>query len=105
MYDRARTGVRTPVGITELFSVKRGLHQGSTLSPYLFTLILDELSSGLQEELPWCLIFADDIALFSRSTEELNRRLEKWRGALEDNGLCVSREKQNTYAVILIIMK
>nr|XP_043611483.1 uncharacterized protein LOC122583111 [Erigeron canadensis] len=93
MYDRVRTGVRTPVGNTELFSVEMGLHQGSALSPYLFTLILDELSSGLQEELPWCLIFADDIALISRSADELNSRLEKWRRALEDNGLCVSREK------------
>nr|XP_043620078.1 uncharacterized protein LOC122591919 [Erigeron canadensis] len=70
-----------------------GLHQGSALNPYLFTLILDELSSGLQEELPWCMIFADDIALIARSTEELNRRLEKWREALEDNGLCVSQDK------------
>nr|XP_043629741.1 uncharacterized protein LOC122601028 [Erigeron canadensis] len=39
------------------------------------------------------MIFVDDIALIARSTEELNRRLEKWREALEDNGLCVSREK------------
>ncbi|HEX4920193.1 MAG TPA: reverse transcriptase family protein, partial [Candidatus Bathyarchaeia archaeon] len=93
MYDRAMTDVRTPVGNTELFSVERGLHQGSALSPYLFTLILDELSRDLQEELPWCLIFADDIALISGSKEELNRRLEKWKGAIEDNGLCVSREK------------
>nr|XP_043615961.1 uncharacterized protein LOC122587864 [Erigeron canadensis] len=45
------------------------------------------------KELPWCMIFADDIALIARSTEELNSRLEKWREALEDNGLCVSREK------------
>nr|XP_043619607.1 uncharacterized protein LOC122591401 [Erigeron canadensis] len=70
-----------------------GLHQGSALSPFLFTLILDELSSGLQKELPWCMIFTDDIARIARSMNELNRRLEKWRAALEDNGLCVSREK------------
>nr|XP_043608812.1 uncharacterized protein LOC122580612 [Erigeron canadensis] len=93
MYDRARTGVRTPVGNTKLFSVDMGLHQGSALSPYLFTLILEDLSRGLQEELLWCMIFADDIALIARSTEELNQRLEKWREALEDHGLCVSREK------------
>nr|XP_043639362.1 uncharacterized protein LOC122610435 [Erigeron canadensis] len=93
MYDRERTGVRTPVGNTELFSVDMDLHQGSALSPYLFTLILDELSRGLEEELRWCVIFADDIALIARSTEELNQRLEKWREALEDHGLCMSREK------------
>nr|XP_043631587.1 uncharacterized protein LOC122603038 [Erigeron canadensis] len=93
MYDRARAGVRTPVGSTELFLVEMSLHQGSELSPYLFTLILDKLSNSLQEELPWCMIFADDIALITRSTEELNCRLEKRREALKDNGLCVSREK------------
>nr|GEY76351.1 retrovirus-related Pol polyprotein LINE-1 [Tanacetum cinerariifolium] len=70
-----------------------GLHQGSAISPYLFTLILDELSRGIQENIPWCMIFADDIVLIAESTEGLNSRLERWREALEDNGLRVSREK------------
>nr|GEW20712.1 hypothetical protein [Tanacetum cinerariifolium] len=93
MYDGARTRVRTPIGNTEFFLVEVGLHQGSAISPYLFALILNDLSRGIQEDISWCLIFADDIALVSESAEGLNNRLENWREALEDNGLRVSKEK------------
>nr|GFB09100.1 ataxia telangiectasia mutated family protein [Tanacetum cinerariifolium] len=44
MYEGAKTRVRATTGNTEYFSVNLGLHQGSAISPYLFTLILDELS-------------------------------------------------------------
>ncbi|XP_071688302.1 uncharacterized protein [Rutidosis leptorrhynchoides] len=53
----------------------------------------DELSQGIQESIPWCLIFADDIVLFSESQDELNGRLEQWRNAFEQNGLRISRNK------------
>ncbi|GKD81108.1 retrovirus-related pol polyprotein LINE-1 [Tanacetum coccineum] len=93
MYAGAKTRIRTTVGDTNFFPVEVGLHQGSAISPYLFTLILDEISQGIQENIPWCMIFADDIVLIAESAEELNNRLESWRKALEDNGLRVSREK------------
>nr|GFB11239.1 retrovirus-related Pol polyprotein LINE-1 [Tanacetum cinerariifolium] len=87
MYEGAKTRVRTTAGNTEYFPVNLGLHQGSSISPYLFTLILDELSRGIQENIPWCMIFADDIVLIAESTERLNNKLESWRKTLEDNGL------------------
>ncbi|GJZ32301.1 retrovirus-related pol polyprotein LINE-1 [Tanacetum coccineum] len=93
MYEGAKTRVRTTVGNTNLFPMEVGLYQGSAINPYLFTLILDELSRGIQEDIPWCMIFADDIVLIAESVEVLNNRLERWRKALEDNGLRVSREK------------
>ncbi|XP_071704173.1 uncharacterized protein [Rutidosis leptorrhynchoides] len=93
MYEGAKSCVRTPVGNTEVFPIEVGLNQGSALSPFLFALILDELSRGIQECIPWCLIFADDIVLISESKEELNRRLQQWRVALESNGLQISRQK------------
>ncbi|XP_071689142.1 uncharacterized protein [Rutidosis leptorrhynchoides] len=93
MYEGAKSCVRTPVGNIEVFPIEVGLHQGSALSPFLFALILDELSRGIQVCIPWCLILADDIVLVSESKEELNRRLEQWRVALESNGLQISRQK------------
>jgi len=92
MYEGAKTCVRTPVGNTEYFPVEVGLHQGSAISPYLFALILDEISRGIQDSIPRCLIF-DDIVLVSETAEGLSGRLEQWREALEDKGLRVSREK------------
>ncbi|XP_071695187.1 uncharacterized protein [Rutidosis leptorrhynchoides] len=53
----------------------------------------DAQCCGIQECIPWCLIFTDDIVLVSDSKEELNRRLEQWRVALESNGLYISRQK------------
>ncbi|GJS10701.1 aminopeptidase M1 [Tanacetum coccineum] len=78
MYEGAKTRVRTSVGDTEFFPVEVGLHQGSAISPYLFALILDEILRGLQEDILWCMIFADDIVLIVESAKGLNSRLEKY---------------------------
>nr|GFA72940.1 hypothetical protein [Tanacetum cinerariifolium] len=73
--------------VPQYFPVNLGLYHGSAISPYLFTLILDELSNGIQENIPWCMIFADDIVLIAELAKRLNNRLESWRKTLEDNGL------------------
>ncbi|KAK3532405.1 hypothetical protein QTP86_016688 [Hemibagrus guttatus] len=44
MYERSRTVVRRAVGQTEEFKVEVGLHQGSALSPFLFAMVMDQLS-------------------------------------------------------------
>ncbi|KAL5157078.1 Outer envelope protein 64, mitochondrial [Glycine soja] len=93
MYDRVSTSVRTQGGESDDFPITIGLHQGSTLSPYLFTLILDVLTEQIQEIAPRCMVFADDIVLLGESREELNERLETWRRALETHGFRLSRSK------------
>ena len=45
MYEEAVTSMRTTCGETGKFSVTIGLHHGPTLSPYLFALIMDELTA------------------------------------------------------------
>ncbi|KAL6545049.1 hypothetical protein OROHE_009956 [Orobanche hederae] len=93
MYSQARTCVRTPVGDTLYFPVEIGLHQGSALSPLLFALIIDVISRGIQDGVPWCMLFADDIVLVAESRREVNEKLELWRSNLESQGLRVSRSK------------
>ncbi|GJV09945.1 retrovirus-related pol polyprotein LINE-1 [Tanacetum coccineum] len=93
MYDGAKTRVRSSMGNTEFFLMEVGLHQGSAISPYLFALILDKLSRGIQENIYWSMVFANDIVLVAESADGLNLRLENWRKTLEDNGLRISREK------------
>ena len=63
MYDGVVANVRTYRGITSDFSITIGLHQRSALSPFLFVIVMDELTRAIQDELPWCMLFADDIVL------------------------------------------
>lgn len=93
MYSRASTHVRSVAGVTDKFNVAVGLHQGSALSPYLFLLVMDALTSDIQEEAPWCMLFADDIVLVGEDALEVQSRLGKWRERLENVGLKISRTK------------
>ncbi|KAM1895076.1 hypothetical protein ACFX13_043897 [Malus domestica] len=93
MYERAKTAVRTHEGQTESFPITVGLHQGSSLSPYLFALVMDELTGHIQDDIPWCILFADDIVLIDETQEGVNAKLNLWREVLESKGLRLSRSK------------
>ena len=68
MNSGIRVGVRTLVGDMDDFSIDIGLHQGSALSPFLFTIVMDELTGGIQYEIPWNMLFADDIVHIDESS-------------------------------------
>ena len=91
MYDRVVTNVRTCEGITSDFSITIGLHQGSALSPFLFVIVMDELTRAIQDELQWCMLFADDIVLVDET--RAGATLELWRQTLESRGFRLSRAK------------
>ncbi|KAK3542861.1 hypothetical protein QTP70_006129 [Hemibagrus guttatus] len=93
MYERSRTVVRCAVGQTEEFNVEVGLHQGSALSPFLFAIVMDQLSEEVRQESPWTMMFADDIVICSESREQVEENLERWRFALERRGMKVSCSK------------
>jgi hypothetical protein len=93
MYDNVVTSVRTSDGDTDDFPIKIGLHQGSALSPYLFTLVMDEVTGDIQGDIPWCMLFADDVVLIDDSRAGVNRKLELWRRTLESKGFRLSRTK------------
>jgi len=73
MYDGEVANVRTCGGI---FSITIGLHQESALSPFLFAIVMDELTRAIQDELPWCMLFADDIVLIDETRVGVNAKLE-----------------------------
>ncbi|KAK3527856.1 hypothetical protein QTP86_009414 [Hemibagrus guttatus] len=93
MYERSRTVVRSAVGQAEEFNVEVGLHQGSALSPFLFAMVMDQLSEEVRQESPWTMMFADDIVICSESREKVEENLERWRFALERRGMKVTRSK------------
>ena len=93
MYEGCETVVRCAVETTESFKVKVGLHQGSALSPFLFAVIMDRLTDEVRKEPPWTMLFADDIVICEETREEVERRLESWKYALERRGMKVCRSK------------
>jgi len=58
MYDGVRTRIKTLVGDTYDFPIDIGLHQGLTLSPLLFTIVMNEFTRGIQDEIPWCMLLS-----------------------------------------------
>ena len=52
------------------------------MSPYLFILVLDKILKGVIKEVPWWMLFADDMVVIAiaNSAEEANRMLESEEG-------------------------
>lgn len=77
MYVGATTKVRSSMGLTEGFSVKVGLHQESTLSPFLFNIIMDVITNNIKRSALWNMLFADDVVLCDENKEHLEVTLKK----------------------------
>ena len=101
MYEGAVTSVRILVKRGE-FRMTIGLHQGSAQSPYLFALIMNELTAHIQKEIPWCMLFADDIVLVNESRDGVNAKHERWWKALGSKDFKISRQRRNIWIVTLV---
>ena len=79
--------------MTDSFKVQVGLHQGLTLSPFLFNIVFGELTEAVRENPPWCILYTDDVVILARRKNALQAKLERWRETLESRGLKISRSK------------
>ncbi|KAK3565305.1 hypothetical protein QTP86_005483 [Hemibagrus guttatus] len=77
MYERSRTVLRCAVGQTEEFKVEVGLHHGLEMSPFMFAMVVDQLSEELRQESPCTILFADDIVICIESREQVEENLER----------------------------
>lgn len=93
MYEGATTAVKTMGGVSQGFEVKVGVHQGSVLSPLLFTIVLEALSRKCRTGLPFELLYADDLVLMADSEEQLMEKLGRWKENMEAKGLRVNVAK------------
>ena len=80
-------------GESKEFGVKVGVHQGSVLSPLLFTIVLEALSREFKCGLPWELLYADDLDLMAELEDKLLEKFELRRSGMEDKGLRVNMDK------------
>ena len=77
MYDKVITNVRIQGGVTKDSPIKIDLHQGSSLNPYRFTLVLNILTRHIQYVVPKCILFTYDIVLINELQENVNCRYGK----------------------------
>ncbi|KAF3623829.1 putative Ufm1-specific protease [Capsicum annuum] len=54
---------------------------------------MDVLTRRIQGEVPWCMLFADDVVLIDKTRVCVNDKLEVWRQTLESKGFRLSRSK------------
>src|ERR1700733_2360735 len=96
MYEGTRTSVRCKVGKTAELEIKVGLHQGSCLSPLLFIIVMDAVSENIKREVPWDMLYADDLIIADRTTTGAQTRFTEWQKELESKGLKVNTSKTET---------
>ena len=70
-----------------------GVHQGSVLSPLLFIIVMEAVTHNVREDLPWEMLYADDLVLVGKCEEEMKEKLRKWNECLKDKGLKINEEK------------
>ena len=104
LYDAAKVAIRTTEGTTEFFDVCRGILQGDSCSPLIFSLFLAGLEEyirgrgfsgvnvdGENEILTLC--FADDLCILGFSKVDIQHKLQALLEYSESMGLAINPSK------------
>ncbi len=70
LYENSMSKVKSPAGISEEFSIRVGVHQGSALSPLLFIVVMQEATKEVRREGLKELLYANDLVLMAESEEK-----------------------------------
>ena len=73
MYKNSSIQLRTSAGISDSFEVSVGVHQGSALSPFLFTVIMDCMSEEFWKKAPWNMMLVDNVVICAPELEEVEK--------------------------------
>ena len=81
LYDDSTIKVRVGSGTSEEFGIRVGVHQGSVLSPLIFSTVVDVVTEHAREGLLNEVLYADDLVLMREVLEDLKERFQEWRSA------------------------
>ena len=70
-----------------------GVHEGSTLSPLLFIMIINVLTEDASDGSLMELLYADNLVLCGESLNEVMNKYFKWKNAVEGKGLKMNVDK------------
>ena len=90
LYDDSRSCAAAAGGLSDPFNVTVGVHQGSTLSPLLFNIVMEEATKECQRGVPWDMLYADDLIITGESKEDVEQQLQNWKVALAKRGLKIN---------------
>ena len=103
LYANIKLRVKCFNSLSDLYTCDVGLLQGEIMSPFLFSLFLDDIESHLQEGMNdgisfqqlqlYILLFADDAVLFSETREGLQNELNNLESYRKKWNLTVNVEK------------
>jgi hypothetical protein len=91
IHEGVPTAVKLGKEKSVAFPMRVGLHQGPVVSPLLFIIVLEALST--ETGLPWELLYADDLILIAQSEDKLIDKPRVWKKGFEENGMKVNVEK------------
>ena len=105
MYWNDKSAFQIDNKLTQSFTCHAGVKQGYMLSPTLFNFYLSDLPKFLNtvssteimlgDKFIHCLLYADDLVIFSRSTKSLQITLNKLETFCENADLSVNSDKKN----------
>ena len=90
--DKAKTAFATRNGLYQFNVMPFGLYN----APVTFERLMESVLAGLQWEI--CLIYLDDIIVYAKTFEEMNRNLSKVFDRLAAAGLKLKAKKCNIFA-------
>jgi hypothetical protein len=102
MYEVSKSCVKLQNHITDHFPINLGVKQGDNLSPNLFKIFINDLPDYIEDSIDPillnnkplnCLLYADDLVLFSTSAKGLQTRLDKLQKYCKDWCLKVNPNK------------
>ena len=65
---------------SEEFEVKVGVHQGSVLSPLMFTIVVDVITENARRGVVNELLYVDDLVIMSETIEDLEEKILELKG-------------------------
>ena len=91
LYKDCETAVSVDGELSSSFSVKVGVHQGSTLSPMLFIILIDVLTEHVRDCSLFELLYADNLVLSGKSLN--GQVLEMEKGNKKRDAVIIWKEK------------
>ena len=101
IYKGATARVHLDIHVSEPFAIGRGVRQGDPISPKLFTAVIEEIFKkarldkgiNIDGERLQNLRFADDVALVTKTTKEMEEHLNKLNTESKKCGLKIHKGK------------